>query len=85
MIWRGDSAVQLDPKDTLMAFKPGGSLGLGGGGGAGMSVTFEFGDVHVGGGSSAEQAAAFLNEIRQQAPAHILLSALEQFRAEQGA
>ncbi len=84
MIWRGDSAVQLDPKDTLMAFKPGGSLGIGGGG-SGMSVVFQFGDVNVNGGSSSEQASAFLNEIREQAPAHLLLSALEQFRAEQGA
>lgn len=88
-IWRNGRAIEIDPQDNVIGFKRGGSLGAGEGGrggGGGLSVTLQFGDVTVGGHgkSTPEMAQDFLREVELQAPASLLLSALEQFVAEAG-
>jgi hypothetical protein len=88
-IWRNGRAIEIDPQDNVIGFKRGGSLGAGeggGGGGGGLSVTLQFGDVMVNGHgkSTPEMAQDFLREVELQAPASLLLSALEQFVAEAG-
>jgi hypothetical protein len=88
MVWRGGDGVEIDPNDTVMAFKRGGSLGIGsGGGGAGNVLQIMAGAIQVNGAgrNASEIADEVLDRIKEQGPAQLFLSQLEQFRAEVGA
>ncbi len=88
-IWRNGRAIEINPNDSIMGFKRGGSLGAGEGGGGSSgapSLTLQFGDVYLDGKKTGrENADGFMGELEDRLPASWLLSALEQFADDAGA
>lgn len=87
-IWRNGTAIEIDPHDTVVGYKRGGSLGVGDGGGSGGGMSYHVhpGAIQING--TGMDPAALADEVvnrLEKAPGRLLLSALDQFAAESGA
>lgn len=85
-IWRDGAAIQINPNDTVVGYKRGGSLGAGeGGGGSGYVLNVHPGAIQIDGSglNAGEIADEVINRL-EKAPGQLLLSAFNQMQAENG-